>query len=357
MKTVFYILSHRLIFTLALSVMTCWGAQAWAYSLDKGDIKQMLIDEARQQELLPSLILAIAKVESDFNPQALSHAGAKGVMQIMPATAKKGFGVASHELYDARVNVQVGVAFIKQLLEQYDGRVDIALSHYNGGSAVNNGKGDFRVIPATRDYVNKVRQYARRYAMQGYDEQGLSRVEVLSYTQLMLLDEMADEETLTPWFVATQTSQTEQYAADTNSLYANNRHASKMPQIDNLQLLREHNLTRHVPVTIPALANPVEGIATMRQTHSNDKVESATHAFIRGPKIKQALTAVSLPSQAQSEPASMYENQYTGQYVRQTPSFVAQPQAPRKRVAYASEPNSAMQQKQQKVASWEAIFD
>ena len=128
------------------------------------EVQRILVREAQQQQLDPSLALAIAKVESDFQADALSHAGARGVMQIMPKTAETEFGVSRHRLYDPNTNVQVGVSFIKHLINVYDGRVDIALSHYNGGSAVKTKSGQLRVIPATRDYVDKVLAYRNEFA-------------------------------------------------------------------------------------------------------------------------------------------------------------------------------------------------
>ena len=126
------------------------------YYYDADDIQQRVIAEAKRQNLPPSLALAVAKVESNFNPKALSHAGAKGVMQIMPRTAEQVFGVSRNRLFEPDVNIKLGVKFIKKLLERYDDRLDIALSHYNGGSAVKNRRGELNVIPATRNYVNKV---------------------------------------------------------------------------------------------------------------------------------------------------------------------------------------------------------
>jgi hypothetical protein len=119
-------------------------------------IQKFLVDEANRQSIDPALALAIAKVESDFNPRALSHAGAKGIMQIMPATAEGVFGISSDQLFDAKTNIKLGISFIKKLLARYDQRTDIALSHYNGGSAVQKKSGELTVIPATRKYVNKV---------------------------------------------------------------------------------------------------------------------------------------------------------------------------------------------------------
>lgn len=123
---------------------------------DTADIQSRIVAEAKRQNMPPSLALAIAKVESNFNSHALSGAGARGVMQIMPRTAEHVFGVPRSRLFEPDVNITLGVKFIKKLLERYDGRLDIALSHYNGGSGVKNRLGEFRVIPATRLYVDKV---------------------------------------------------------------------------------------------------------------------------------------------------------------------------------------------------------
>ena len=73
----------------------------------------------------------------------------------MPRTAAGEFGVAAVDLWEPRLNVQLGIAFLDDLLERYNGRLDLALSHYNGGSAVRRAGGD-RVIPATRAYVRRV---------------------------------------------------------------------------------------------------------------------------------------------------------------------------------------------------------
>ncbi|WP_057831414.1 lytic transglycosylase domain-containing protein [Colwellia sp. TT2012] len=131
-------------------------------------IQQLLVDEANRQGIDPALALAMAEVESNFNPKALSKAGAKGVMQIMPATAQKVFGISSEQLYDEKINIHLGIRFIKQLLTRYNQRLDIALSHYNGGSAVQDKWGRLRVIPATKRYVNKVLSAREKYNYKAY---------------------------------------------------------------------------------------------------------------------------------------------------------------------------------------------
>jgi soluble lytic murein transglycosylase-like protein len=132
--------------------------------LPNGEVAQLVRKEAGNLGVPVSLALAVAKVESNFNPRALSHAGARGVMQIMPATAEKEYGIEHDQLWEPRVNVRLGLHFLKRLLIRYRGRVDLALSYYNGGSRV----GDLpnaRVIPATKDYVKKVMRLQRSYSM------------------------------------------------------------------------------------------------------------------------------------------------------------------------------------------------
>jgi len=129
------------------------------------EIKRLVVEEADATRIPPSLALAVAKVESDFQAEALSHKGARGVMQIMPKTARDEFGVAADELWDAQLNVQLGLNFLEQLIDRYGGRWDLALSHYNGGTLVGTGA-QARPHSHTRRYVKSVLLWQRRYADQ-----------------------------------------------------------------------------------------------------------------------------------------------------------------------------------------------
>lgn len=125
-------------------------------------VKQLVIQEATRLRVPISLALAVAHVESNFDPKARSSKGARGVMQIMPMTARGEYGIAPKLLWHPRLNIRLGLHFLRRLIRRYDGRVDLALSHYNGGSAV--GKPPHaRVIPATARYVAKVRRLRRHY--------------------------------------------------------------------------------------------------------------------------------------------------------------------------------------------------
>jgi len=129
------------------------------------DIKRLVVEEAEATRIPPSLALAVAKVESNFQSEALSHKGARGVMQIMPKTAEGEFGVGADELWDPQLNVQLGLNYLEQLIDRYGGRWDLALSHYNGGTLVGRGA-KARPHGYTRRYVKSVLRWQRRYADQ-----------------------------------------------------------------------------------------------------------------------------------------------------------------------------------------------
>lgn len=128
----------------------------------RDQIMRLIAREARKLGVSPALALAVARAESDFDPYALSHKGARGLMQIMPLTAKSEYGIGAELLWNPRINTRLGLHFLKRLLVRYKGRVDLALSYYNGGSAVGNLP-NARVIPATRNYVRKVQKYRADY--------------------------------------------------------------------------------------------------------------------------------------------------------------------------------------------------
>ncbi|WP_439814194.1 lytic transglycosylase domain-containing protein [Zavarzinia sp. CC-PAN008] len=136
-------------------------------SPDREAIVQIIREEAELTGVPIALARAVAKVESNFRADAISSAGARGVMQIMPSTAMGEFGVGAESLWDARTNVRLGIRFLESLINRY-GSVDIALSHYNGGSAVGR-PGNARVLPWTQDYVNLVLGWQRFYSGEATD--------------------------------------------------------------------------------------------------------------------------------------------------------------------------------------------
>jgi hypothetical protein len=154
-------------FTSALALIGCLATTALvtedarASDADKTRVQHLVIEEAvRNGTVPPALALAVAKVESGFQAHVESHAGARGVMQIMPATAQGEFGVGPDALWDARTNIRLGVTYLEQLYHQYNKRWDAALSHYNGGTLKNG-----RPHSYTRHYVSNVLAWAQRYEL------------------------------------------------------------------------------------------------------------------------------------------------------------------------------------------------
>ncbi len=156
-----------------LNFSRCIRAIAWALwagvampaaAETQMDVQRIILEESMNSRVPPALALAVARVESNFQPRAVSPAGAKGVMQLMPKTARDVFGVREDELLNARLNIQLGIGYLEQLYDQYGHRWDLALSHYNGGT-IAGGAGAYAVPhDYTRKYVADVQRWQRFYS-------------------------------------------------------------------------------------------------------------------------------------------------------------------------------------------------
>ena len=116
---------------------------------------------AKTYKLPYTLLHAIITVESRYNPNAISKAGAVGLMQLMPETAKR-YGVFN--LKDAKENIIGGSRYLSDLLIMFDNDIRLALAAYNAGeNAVKKYENKIPPYKETRGYVKKVMKYYKRY--------------------------------------------------------------------------------------------------------------------------------------------------------------------------------------------------
>ncbi|MBW5409963.1 lytic transglycosylase domain-containing protein [Brachyspira hampsonii] len=121
-----------------------------------------IIKEAAEKYSLPeNLIKAVIKQESNYVPNAVSHKGAVGLMQIMPKTGV-GLGITDEEmLKDPYTNIMAGSRYLSQMLNRYDGRLDLSLSAYNAGPALVDRLQRIPNIEETQNYVKNIIGYIK----------------------------------------------------------------------------------------------------------------------------------------------------------------------------------------------------
>jgi len=121
------------------------------------DIDAAIEQAAARHNVDPSLVRSVVKVESDFNPNAVSRKGAMGLMQLMPSTARS-LNVSNP--FDPVQNVDAGVRHLRTLLDNYRGNVQLTLAAYNAGAgAVSRSAG----VPHFRETQNYVRRITNLY--------------------------------------------------------------------------------------------------------------------------------------------------------------------------------------------------
>lgn len=146
------------VLTQSYSVQDTGFTNALSQKLNVPSSMDSIFKEAASTYQVPeNLLKAVAKAESNFNAKAVSKAGAQGVMQLMPATAKS-LGVTNS--FDARQNIMGGAKYLSSMLKKYDGNVKLALAAYNAGSGNVDKYNGVPPFKETQNYVVKVMKYA-----------------------------------------------------------------------------------------------------------------------------------------------------------------------------------------------------
>ena len=123
--------------------------------MPEGPYGEIIYEAARRHQVNPRVIEAVIRQESAGNPRAVSHKGARGLMQLMPGTARR-FGLTSDKLHDPQQNIEAGVKYLKWLSERFPGDLARVLAAYNAGEGAVERYGGIPPYRETRNYVKRI---------------------------------------------------------------------------------------------------------------------------------------------------------------------------------------------------------
>lgn len=127
---------------------------------DRTRYYRLIDDTALKYRMDPALVRAVVRAESDYDPRAVSSAGALGLMQLMPGTAQD---LAVANPFDPEENVRGGVQYLRYLLDRFNGDTALALAAYHAGEQNVDRHNGIPPIEATRTYVNRVLKFQKGY--------------------------------------------------------------------------------------------------------------------------------------------------------------------------------------------------
>ena len=120
-----------------------------------GRYGELIYEAGRRHGVNPAVIVAVIGVESGFDPRAVSRKGARGLMQLMPATGER-FGVAFNELLDPERNLDGGTQYLRWLAERFEGDATRVFAAYNAGEGAVDRYAGVPPYRETRDYIDRV---------------------------------------------------------------------------------------------------------------------------------------------------------------------------------------------------------
>lgn len=147
---------HALCAMLALPAFSFGAAPAAApgrTALDRDDLRELVLSISREHGIDPKLVDSLVRVESSYDPNAVSHRGAMGLMQLMPETVER---LDLDDPFDPEKNVRAGVKEFSRLVDRYSGNLQLALAAYNAGEGA---VARYRGVPPfaeTRTYVSRI---------------------------------------------------------------------------------------------------------------------------------------------------------------------------------------------------------
>jgi soluble lytic murein transglycosylase-like protein len=127
------------------------------------DYTALIEETAYRESVPPYLVAAVMSVESNFDASAVSNKGARGLMQVMPDTARR-FGFDAKRLQDPVHNIAAGATYLRWLLARYDGDLDRVLAAYNAGEGAVDTYNGIPPYKETQNFVKRVRAAMRKNA-------------------------------------------------------------------------------------------------------------------------------------------------------------------------------------------------
>jgi hypothetical protein len=121
----------------------------------EGPYGPLIYETARRHSLNPQVVAALIRQESSYNSKAVSHKGARGLMQLMPATAHR-FGVKKEKLFDPKHNLEAGASYLSWLIDYFNGDLAKVLAAYNAGENAVTRYGGIPPYRETRNYVKRI---------------------------------------------------------------------------------------------------------------------------------------------------------------------------------------------------------